>query len=66
LLTEEEIHVVERYRISRYQQVRSLAEARILAEMNRIIAGHRSADSGLEHARKMLRAVADVEGGRER
>jgi len=66
LLTEEETHVVERYRISRYQQVRSLEETRILAEMNRIIAGHRSADSGLEHASKMLRAVADVEGGRER
>jgi hypothetical protein len=41
-----------------------MAEAKILAEMNRILAGHRSADSGLEHARKMLRAVAEVETGR--
>ena len=65
LLTQEEVHAVERYKAGRYQQIRSLAEARILAEMNRIIAGHKSADSGLEHASKMLRTAADIVGGRE-
>jgi hypothetical protein len=66
LLTEEEIPLVERYGINRYRQIRAFAEARILGEMNRIITGHRSADSGLEHASKMLRAVAEVEGGKGR
>ena len=64
LFTEDEIGAIERYPIARFGKARQLAESKIIAEMNRIIAGHRSADSGLEQARKMLRAVAEVEANR--
>jgi hypothetical protein len=63
LLTEEEIRAAEQSQGGLFRHVRQLAESKILAEMNRIIAGHRSADSGLEHARKMLQTVAGIERG---
>lgn len=63
LLTPEEIRLVERYQAGRYNQARELMEGKILAEMNRVIAGHRSADNGLEKARKMLGTVAAVQQG---
>jgi hypothetical protein len=41
-------------------------KGKIIAEMNRVIAGHRLADSGLEHAKKMLGVVAEIEQLRNR
>ena len=64
LLTEEEIAAINQYDVSRFKQITAFAENRILREINRIISGHQSADSGLEHARKILRTVGEVEAGR--